>query len=228
MKKAPSFILLFFVIDVVLVLLYIFNWELHLPFDKITVLLDLDGEGNLPTWYSSMQLFLTACFFGIFAYRQFDNKVKTSWLLMAWPLIFFALSLDEVAQIHEWVGRWSDVLLPGASREHTLFWSTGIWMFLFGIPFFGCMLGLIYRTKNLVSGLNHVMIRLLAGLFMFVIAVVGAEFVANLVSDGSSGHILEISFEELGEMIGGTFFLWGAYPLSGVTVSSPPRNDSSL
>lgn len=214
MKKAPPLILSFFVADAVLALLYLINWKLGQPFDKITVLLDLDGEANLPTWYSSIQLFLTACFFGVFAYRKVSKKEKVSWLLLVWPLVFVFLSLDETAQIHEWLGRWSDVILPGGTREHTLFWSTGIWMFLLGVPFFVFMLGLILGTGAYLSGRGRAAITLFfTGLLMFVGAVAGIEFIANLVQNGSTGQILEIFFEDLVEMIGETFFLWGAYEM---------------
>jgi hypothetical protein len=207
--------LFFFICDFALALLYLMNWEAHEPFHKINQLLDLDGEANLPSWYSSMQLFLTACLLAVFTYCRFDKKEKNSWILIAWPLVFVFLSFDETAKIHEWLGGKSDVLLPGGTRAHTLFWSTGIWMFLLGIPFLLFMLGLIYSLKIYLRGRSQVIFKLFAGLLIFIGAAAGIEMAANLFPKESAGHVIEIFCEELGEMIGETFFLWASYELLG-------------
>lgn len=213
MKKIPALILLFLLCDLVVALAYLLNLGLHQPLHKLNLLLDLDGEANLPTWYSSMQLFLTACFLTIFAYHNFDKSKKVSWMLLLWPLIFVGLSMDEVAQIHEWLGGKSDALLPGGTRAHTIFQSTGIWMFWLGIPFFLCMLGLIRSFKKYLGGKTPVVTKLLIGLLIFAGAAIGVEMLANFVPNASLGHHVEIFCEELGEMLGETFFLWAAYEL---------------
>lgn len=213
MKKIPVFILLFFICDLAVALAYLLNWGLHQPFHKLNLLLDLDGEANLPAWYSSMQLFLTGSFLTIFTYHHFDKNKKTSWMLLLWPLIFVTLSMDEVAQIHEWLGGKSDALLPGGTRAHTIFQSTGIWMFWLGIPFFLCMLGLIRSFKKYLGGKTPVIAKLIIGLLIFTSAAIGVEILANFVPNASLGHHVEIFCEELGEMLGETFFLWAAYDL---------------
>ena len=213
MKNLPPLILFFFICDLTLALLYLGNWWLLQPFHKINLLLDLDGEANLPTWYSSMQLFLVGGLLAIFAYGKFDKRDKASWLLIVWPLVFVALSIDEVVTIHEWLGGKSDILLPGGTRQHTMFWSTGIWMFLLGPPFFLFMLGLIFSLKKYLGGRPEVITKLYTGLLIFIGAAAGVEFLANAVPNESAGHIIEIFCEELGEMIGETFFLWAAYAL---------------
>jgi hypothetical protein len=213
MKKVPLLILFFFIGDLALALLYLLNWGLHQPFQKINLLLDLDGEANLPTWYSSMQLFLIAGLLAIFACLKFDKQNKASWTLMLWPLVFAALSMDEVVEIHEWLGGKSDFLLPGGTRRYTIFWSTGIWMFLLGVPFFLFMLGMIYSFKKFLGGRLPVITKLLMGLLIFAGSAVGIEIAANFTANASAGHVIEIFCEELGEMIGETFFLWAAYEL---------------
>ena len=101
----------------------------------LTPLLNLDVESNLPTWYSSIQWFCVAGLLAIFAIRNFSFSQKRSWPLLALPVVFLGLSLDEVAMIHERIGIRSDAFLPGGSRANTLFIKTGIWMFLLGVPF---------------------------------------------------------------------------------------------
>jgi hypothetical protein len=213
MKKMPPLILLFFLGDLALALLYLINWGLHQPFHKINLFLDLDGEANLPAWYSSMQLFLIAGLLAVFAYIRFNRKDKTSWRLVLLPIVFVVLSLDEAAKIHEWLGGKTDVFLPGESRKLTMFWSTGIWMFLFGIPFFLSMLGLIFSLKKYFTDNFAAFKKFLIGLLIFAGSAVGIEMLANFVSNESIGHVIEICFEELGEMLGETFILWAAYEL---------------
>ena len=213
MKKMPLLIAVFFACDLALALLYLANWGLHQPFWKLTVLLDLDGEANLPAWYSSMQLFLVAGLMAIFAYLKFDSKRKVSWNLMLWPLVFTGLSLDETAKIHEWLGGKLDLLLPSGTRENTVFWYTGIWMFLLGIPLFLFLLGLIYGLKKYLRGRPGVITKLFVALIIYIGSAAGLEAISNFIPKEGTAHVVEVFFEELGEMIGATFFLWAAYDL---------------
>lgn len=43
-------------------------------------------------------------------------------------MLLLLLSLDEVAQIHEWFGKLSDQCFFGGSRVGTSFSQTGLWM----------------------------------------------------------------------------------------------------
>src|SRR5687767_14324038 len=110
--RVPPFILVLFIIDMALGLSYLTNELVRRPYAILTVFLDFDGEGNLPTWYSSIQWFCVSTFMGLFAHSNFSIAQRKSWLLPALPLLFLAFSLDEVAQTHEWLGQKSDILLP--------------------------------------------------------------------------------------------------------------------
>ena len=134
-KQVPAFVLGFFVIDVALGVGYLCNELVGRPIPILTLLLDLDLENNVSSWYSSIQWFMVALFVGLFAHCNFSLAQRKSWLLPSLSLLFLALSLDEIAQIHEWLGRKSDVLLSGASRHNTLLPETGIWMFVIGVSF---------------------------------------------------------------------------------------------
>jgi hypothetical protein len=97
LARIPALILVFIFIDVSLGLGYIVN-ELIRPYGRLKVLLDLSGEGNLPTWYSSIQWFCVATFLGLFAYSNFRIGQRRSWLLPVLALFFLAFSVDEVAR----------------------------------------------------------------------------------------------------------------------------------
>ena len=209
----PKFIGFFFLFDLVLVLLYLINWSLGQPIPFLTNLVNLDGEGNLPAWYSSMQLFLVASMLAIFLSRKFNKNNMESWAMLILCLIFAILSLDEIASIHEWLGHKSDVLLPGASRKGTLFSTTGIWMFLIGIPFSILLISLISCIKKYLKNRSHIRTKFIIGLIIFIGSATGIEIISNFVSETGITRIIQTSCEELGEMVGVTFILWATYEL---------------
>lgn len=66
-------------------------------------LFSLDDEGNVPTWYSSITLFVCSLLLAIIAYSK---KKEKDLYLLHWSLlsiIFIFLSIDESACIHELV-----------------------------------------------------------------------------------------------------------------------------
>ena len=66
-----------FSIDVVLSIAYVANLALNRPLGEfITRLIDLDAETNLPTWYSSVKLFLIGFFFLVVTRIFLENESK--------------------------------------------------------------------------------------------------------------------------------------------------------
>ena len=61
------------------------------------------------------------------------------------------MSIDESVQIHEWLGAQSDILFAGGNRVGTAFENSGIWMFLFGLPFLAIFLLWAYSIKQFFS-----------------------------------------------------------------------------
>jgi hypothetical protein len=61
-------------------------------------LLDLNGEGNLPTWFSSGLLLVAALLLGGLAISAAPAQ-RRAWALLA--VVFAGLSLDEAASLHE-------------------------------------------------------------------------------------------------------------------------------
>jgi len=209
----PKFIGFFFLFDLALLFLYLINWRLGQPFPFLTEFVNLGGERNLPTWYSSMQLLLVSSMLAILLSRKFNKNNMESWALLILCLIFAILSLDEIAMIHEWLGYESDVLLPGGSRENTPFSRTGIWMFLIGIPFFVFLISLIFCLKRYLKKGSHITNKYFIGLIIFLGSATGIEIISNFVSKRGITHVIQISCEELGEMVGVTIILWATYEL---------------
>jgi len=64
-------------------------------------LFDMDGEANLPTWYSTMLLLCSAALLASIAARTGSQTPRMShyWWLLAFG--FLAMSIDEAAMVHD-------------------------------------------------------------------------------------------------------------------------------
>jgi hypothetical protein len=211
--RIPTPILIFFIVDVALGIAYLFNYLAGRPYGTLTIFLDLDREGNLPTWYSSMQWCCVAALWGIFTHHHFSPSQKKSWLLIILPLVFLLLSLDEVAEIHERLGRKSDIFLPGTSRKNTLFPGTGIWMFVIGVPFIALFVGLVFSIRTYFQRAPGAFIKIFLGMAISVAGAIGVETLRNFVAPNSAYDVFQVFSEELCEMLGCTMVLWGSYEL---------------
>jgi hypothetical protein len=212
-ERMPTLVVAFFMIDLALGLAYVVNAVADRPYWKLTSFLDLDQEGNLPTWYASMKWLCVATLLGVFALRNFRASQRRSWALMLLPLVFLAFSLDEVAQIHEWAGRRSDAYLPNASRENTLFSRTGIWMFAVGLPFVALFVLLIRSVRTYFRRAPGALAKICLGLAIMLTGAIGIETLCNFVTPNSGSHVLQVFSEELCEMLGSTVVFWGSYEL---------------
>ena len=211
--RIPTVILVFFVVDLAIGLAYVFNYLADRPFWKLTTFLDLNGESNLPTWYSSIQWFGAAALLGIFTQRNFRLSQSKSWLLVVLPLVFLALSLDEVARIHEWLGQKSDKFVLGASRETTMFSKPGIWMFAIGVPFLTFFAGLIRSVQAYFKRASGAFVKINLGIAIMLTGAIGIEILSNFVTPNSVYSVIQVFSEELCEMVGATVVLWGSYEL---------------
>ena len=64
-------------------------------------LFSVDGEGNIPTWYSSVTLLFSSALLAVIAVSTKHSGGRYFYHWGALALIFFYLSLDEGVQIHE-------------------------------------------------------------------------------------------------------------------------------
>jgi hypothetical protein len=210
--RVPVFIRVLLIINLALGLAYVLDYLIGRPYRPLTQFLDLNGECNLPTWYSSVQWFAVAALLGLFAQRNASRASLRSWLLFALPLIFLAFSLDEVAQIHEAVGKRSDAFVIG-DRAQSMFVRTGIWMFVVGVPFAAFFVALILLTRDFFRHAGAALVIVLVGVGILIVGAAGIELLRNWVAPGSAYDILQAFFEELCEMSGSTVVLWGSYEL---------------
>ena len=208
LARIPAPVLLCFAADLSLGLIFLVDAS----FGEPTRLFHLEAEANVPAWYASAQLLVVGLLLGLFAYTRFDRSARETWLLAALPLVFVALSVDETAGLHEWIGYRTDVLLPGGSRDGTAFAATGIWMIVLGLPlvaFFGYAL----RRLRPFFAAPGVLARYVAGLAVFMTGAAGVEVLVNFVEPDSPAHTAQVFFEEVLEMTGVTTMLWATCDL---------------
>ncbi|MBL8063242.1 MAG: hypothetical protein JNK32_09505 [Anaerolineales bacterium] len=163
----------------------------------------LDFEGNVPTYINALLLFIPALLLaGIGAWKNtVKDKFRIHWNLLA--LIFFLLSVDEVASLHE------KLIKP----MRAIFGTEGIFYFAWIIP------GMIVVA---LFGLTYLMFFLHLGkkfklLFFFSLAVylggvIGGEmvsgyFAANLGLKNYT-YAVVASLEESVEMFGCSLIIY--------------------
>jgi hypothetical protein len=157
----------------------------------------VDYESSAPTWYSSAALGLAAALLAFIAAAKFQLHARYRWHWAALSVLFFLLSLDEIAMIHELPieplrERWNagGVLyyawvVPGAACVAVV-----------GLAFLPFFLGLPGRTQ---AGF-------LLAACMFVGGAIGVEMLSGVQADAlgeeNLDYALIVTLEEFLEMLG--------------------------
>lgn len=212
--RLPTLAVALLAIDVLLIVAAATNFLLGAPFARINDLVYLDGETTLQAWYSSVQWLLAGALFGMLALHALRARLRGALALAAFSALCIVFSIDEITGIHEWLGRKSDVLLPGGDRQNTVLWRTGIWPLLIGIPVLVVLAVLTVRMRAIfVPRARHALTVLVAGLVVMFSGALAVELAVNWVDSAPSARgwlLLEHAVEELLEMIGVTLIVWSA------------------
>jgi len=165
----------------------------------LTQLLDLNGEGNVPAWYSSTLLF--ACGLSAAAVAgRLHRTVRWGWNGIALALI--AMSLDETAQIHERLTLPPEFLGPYGPIHNIT------WVFA-GTVIAGAVAGVFLRTVLAAPP------RVRKGVFIagavYIGGAMGMEMIGGLWAlhhgEANVVHAVIDVLEEGGELFGATLFL---------------------
>jgi hypothetical protein len=213
MKQARALIACFFGADVFFVAAYLFLFLYGNPIGSDQPgMFDLDGEGNVPAWYSSMKLLAVGLCLYLFGRLILQKDRLAGWLILGASALFAYLSLDEGAVLHEKFGNRLTLLATGGvGRTDTPFEITGLWMVFFGPPLLLALVGGIVFLRRRLSIPYGVFAKALAGAIIFVIAAGPGDILVNYVT--GDAHIIQTAVEELGEMVGVTLILWAAMTL---------------
>ncbi len=213
--RIPTPIVLLFAADILLVAAMIIDFWLGSPYGRLRNLLDLNLENSLATWYSSMQWFCAACLFGLLALHAFRERLRGLLALTGMAMLFLVFSIDEIVEVHEWIGQKTDVLLPDATRSTTPFAHTGIWPFVIGVPVLALLAFAIVRMRHIFRpGAAHARRLLIIGLVVMFTGALVVELAANLIEIRRSGWDLsQVAAEEFLEMLGVSLIVWSGYEL---------------
>lgn len=208
-QRIPYFILALLCLDAIVVAIYLVNARLGLPLDRFTHQHDLNTEGNFPTWLSSIKYLLAAALLWFSVKDRIRKAEVRTWLLAFFPLVLVALSCDEVAQIHESLGRRADVAVLHHSREGTMFANTGVWTLVIGIPAAVLIIGALFAIGRSTFWKTGALWRFSLGIAVMFVGALGFETLSNFLP--LQGGAVEIAFEEYFEMLGATLMLWAAH-----------------
>lgn len=186
---------------------YIVNVLAGKPFRKINHLVDLDGEANLPTWFSSIQWAATAALLLFVVYRQ-RKRGAPSWIpMLTISAIFIVLSLDEVAQIHEKFSGGVSGKMGSLEDRINPMWLPGL-----GIPMLAVLFLAARRARGAFDDVPGSIRCLFTGLAIFAIGAFAVEPSATFLR-GSPGPAF-IWLEETLEMLGVTCMLWCGFAMA--------------
>lgn len=195
-----------------LALVYLSSEWLGRPITTVHDLFDMDGEGNIPAWFSSVQLFAIGCVFLLrhSLARPGHAVPPLFWFVLA--MGFFFLSADEAASIHE---RLTYTLrqfewLPRFKGGH------GIWIGVYALGGFMLVACSLRPLRALLTHHPGASRLLVLGLAIVVLGSVGLEIVGYqfLRSDAPTMlYAIEVALEEFLEMFGASVVLCGALML---------------
>lgn len=208
----PPAILLFFAIDVGLILLYLADRFFFARWPLLTVMLDIDGEGSISNWYSVVQLALV----GILLTTLLG--VLPGWLdrlrIASASALFLFLSKEECIGFHDHLRTYM-VEAAAAGRATSRFAITTDWMVWLAPPLIVAVLILGWRLAGILRG-RRVAFRFAVGLGLLVGSSAGMEILLNYSAFWwIQAGLVTVCFEELGEMAGGTVLLWATCDLLG-------------
>ncbi len=224
LAAVPPAILFLYAIDTLLICAFLANRLFHFDailgtdrqigmFDHfVSQALDLEGEGWLPTWYSSMQLLVAAQLLAIVVAGRAKIADRSSWALWALPVVFLLMSYDEIGQMHEFAGYLSDRLIPGGSRQAVGFGYSGLWGLFIALPAVAGMLSLTLALRHHFNDCAPALQKFCAGFAVIFAGAAVCDWLANFAV-GTRWMLLEIAAEEYLEMIGVTTIVWASWDM---------------
>lgn len=144
------------------------------PWNLFVIMFDLNGEGNVPAWYSSM-LWVFAAILAVLNGAHSRQNGTGSWHWVALSGLFLLLSMDESASLHEAIGEVLATYLP--SGKGFFSWS---WIY-YGFAL--VVASAVIFFKFLLTLPRSVFLLLLLGGAVFVGGALGIEMLSAAFSD---------------------------------------------
>ncbi len=180
---------------------YVIHIRQRADLEEFLIAVDVDAEGNIPTWFAVVSLLACAAVLGAIAgrVRRDGGPYAGHWRGLA--VLFVVLSIDELAQLHEHLGRLQSM------------WNThGLFFFAWVIPgaAFVAAVGLVYaRFLARLPGVTRR--RFIVAALVYVAGVLGVEAIggwrAETMGMNNMTHSVIATIEEVLEMSGVAMFL---------------------
>jgi hypothetical protein len=204
------------IFELLLVVVYWFDALNGGRFQFVHALFDLDGEGNIPAWFSSAQLILIAVVLWTRALRQpREGKPSKAFFFLAGGAAVYA-SMDETAQIHEtvtaWLGRRYVDWLPHFTLTHFWIVMVAVAVAMTLIQIFANDLLIIWREHRRLA------LTAMLGICIGLGGAMGVETIGYKLLHGVKTTLWykgEVTIEEFMEMLGASLILFAALKLSG-------------
>lgn len=197
------------IIQLALVSVYVVIFIIN---NRNSEMFNLDAEGNIPAWFSSVQLFLTGLvlFAGNIDHITFNKLTRNFIRLMA--LGFILLSLDESAKIHETLSN----LLKSAGWKYYFKGKSGVWIIVYSAVGAAVILWGWRAISVLLRHFKKEIVIITSGFAVLFLGAVVLETLAyQYLKDNGHETLykIEVAFEEYFEMLGASIMLLGAMKL---------------
>jgi len=192
------------------------------PVTTVSLWLDLDRGGSLPSWFLSLQFAAAAGLLAAFALRRPRSpRGEQAWLWL--PVLTLALvSADVVVQMHDDLGRVLNRLLWDLDHRWPPFGFWGAARLAVGLPFLAAVLALLWRARRHHAASPGASPLLLTGLGLFVLGAAGFDALVNIVAPGFGAYTLTVLGGELLEMAGATTMVWAGLLLVRASARPAP------
>lgn len=210
--------------DALLALLYALTAPLpRTPATKpLIFLFDLNGEGNVPAWYSGAQLLLIAlaCFALSLWFFQRDERIAPlRRLFVVCGLAFTYLSADEVGQIHEncsqilqswhWLNLVEIRTLAALGRKVHRLHGGSLWIPIFLVGGAALLWWLRPQLRLAWKLWRREVLLLAIGFGTIVFGAVCVEMLGDMIPKGADAmRLVEVGFEEGFELVGASIMLY--------------------
>lgn len=185
----------------IIALLLTYNFELG-PFNKLTLLFDLNTEMNIPTFFSGFLLIFASMLLFVIALSH--KKEKTSYLhWYGLAVIFLLMAIDEMVTIHE------RIMWPLSNLLNT----SGILLFAWIIPYglFTVFLSVVY-IKFILKLPRKTLILFLLSALLYLTGALGFELIEGKYYElhglNNIYYALLYTCEEVLEMLGVSIFIY--------------------
>ena len=187
---------------------YVYRNEAQFGFDR---LFNLEGENNLPTWYSSLALLLASAMLAIIGLHRKQEAKSWAWHWLTLAIIFLCLSADEAASLHEMAASPIHHWLESKRHLESVLPVIGTTWLLAGIPFAAIVFLVFWQFLLNLPAATRALFFVAGGLYIG--GAIGLEALGGrYINQQGGGHTLTyammVTMEEGLEMVGVIVFIY--------------------